>query len=414
MEMITGNISIKEIFLSREAWLTFWINNALKMRWGILWNVSKMLICRTGWGHKTYRCPDCGTVKNVPHTCKSRFCSSCGKAHADRWSDDVLSHMLDVHYKHLFFTIPQEIRSWFLYNRKIMTDVLFTAVRIALLQYAEKRGFKPGIIMVSHTFGGAIGWNPHVHIIITAGGLSLDKKNWITENVIPHKVIKPMYRYNFLTLMSEKFKEGKLIVPKKYAHIKTPKTLESWLTQFHKKNWFVGLGKTLREADPKIKYIARYTRRPVIAESRIKNFDGKTVTFEYHDKALNEKMIKTYPVQLFIRELVQHIPDPNIRIIRNCGIFANRVKTELIEKARIALKQPKPKKQYRLSWREMIIKTFGIDPLACPKCGSEMLLTDWTIVKSSDVRIDVQTKHASILNYFYHNKSAGNSHAAFT
>ena len=295
-----------------------------------------------------------------------------------------------------------------------MTDVLFTAVKTALLKYAEKRGFKPGIIMVLHTFGAAIGWNTHVHIIITAGGLSLDKKTWIKENVIPHKVIKPMYRYNFLTLMSEKFKEGKLIVPKKYAHIKTPETLESWFTQFHKKNWFVGLGKTLREADPKIKYVARYTRRPVIAESRIKNFDGKTVTFEYHDKALNEKMIKTYPVQLFIKELVQHIPDPNIRIIRNCGIFANRVKTELIKKARIALKQPKPKKHSRLSWREMIIKTFGIDPLACPKCGSEMLLTDWTIVKSSDVRIDVQTKHASILNYFYQNKSVWNSHAAFT
>ena len=196
MEMITGNISIKEIFLSREAWLTFWINNALKMRWGILWNVSKMLICRTGWGHKTYCCPDCGTVRNVPHTCKSRFCSSCGKAHADRWSEGVLSHMLDVHYKHLYFTIPQEIRPWFLYNRKIMTDVLFTAVRTALLKYAEKRGFKPGIIMVSHTFGGAIGWNPHVHIIITAGGLSLDKKTWITENIIPHLVIKPMYSKN--------------------------------------------------------------------------------------------------------------------------------------------------------------------------------------------------------------------------
>ena len=173
----------------------------------------------------------------------------------------------------------------------------------------------------------------------------------------------------------------------------------------------MGLGKTLKETDPKIKYVARYTRRPVIAESRIKHFDGKTVTFEYHDKALNEKMIKTYPVQLFIRELVQHIPDPNIRIIRNCGIFANRVKTELIEKARIALKQPKTKKQSRLSWREMIKKTFGIDPLACPKCGKEMLLTDYTIVKFSDIKIDVQTKHKSILDYFY---QAGNARATFT
>ena len=149
----------------------------------------------------------------------------------------------------------------------------------------------------------------------------------------------------------------------------------------------------------------------MIAESRIKHFDGKNVTFEYHDKALNEKMIKTYPLQIFIRELVQHIPDPNMRIVRNCGIFANRVKTELIEKARIALKLPRPKKRFKISWREMIIKTFGIDPLACPKCGREMIPAGYTIVKFADIKTSLQKEHKSILEYFY---QAKNSHPPFT
>jgi transposase-like protein len=414
MEMITGAISIKKIFLCREAWLTFWINNALKIRWAILWNVAKMLMYRSDWGHKIYRCPQCNTEKKAPHTCKSRFCSSCGKAHADKWSETALTHILDVRYKHLFFTIPEEIRVWFSYNRKTMTKILFTAAKNALLKYAEKRGFKPGIIMVSHTFGGAIGWNPHVHVIITAGGLSLDHNRWLNEDIIPHRVVKPLYRYNFLTLMSKEFKNGKLKVPPEHSHIKTAQTFESYLTQFHQKAWFVGLGKTLRETDPKVKYIARYTRRPVIAESRIKSFDGETVTFEYHDKATDEKMTKTYPTQVFIKELVQHIPDPHEKIIRNCGIFANRTKAKMLEKARIALKQPRQVNSSKLTWREMIKKTFGIDPLRCPKCGSKMLYADNIIVRSADTKNALQKKHKSILEFFYHKKFAVNTNPAFT
>ncbi|MBT4484506.1 MAG: hypothetical protein HOC71_12610 [Candidatus Latescibacteria bacterium] len=407
METLSGNISISRIFLCNEAWITFWINNALRLRWAIIWNVSKMLLCRSGWGYHTYTCPRCGGTKKVYHSCKSRFCTSCGKAYADRWSNESLDRLLDVPYKHLYFTIPEQLRSWFLYNRKTMPEVLFTSVRTSLLKYAKQRGFTPGIIMVSHTFGSALKWNPHVHIIITAGGLSHNKKSWTPHYVIPYKIIKPMYQYNFLKLMSAEFRKGKLKVPKEYRHIKTLETLESYLTQFHREKWFVGLGRSLQEPDSKVKYVARYTRRPVLAESKITAFDEKTVTFKYHDKTSGKTMTKTYPVQEFIKKLVTHVPDINCRIIRNAGIFSNRTKGEHIPLAEKALKQHNPKKYSRTTWREMYMKAYGIDPLICKKCKIEMLLTEYNIEQTKDIKIKVTEKHSSILQYFYKTQLAG-------
>jgi hypothetical protein len=106
MEIIKSKIPIRQIFLSNQAWLCFWATNILLLRWAIIWNVAKMLLCRNGWGYYEYKCPQCSFSKHVPHTCKSRFCSSCGKVAVDRWVETSLSEILDVSYKHLVFTIP--------------------------------------------------------------------------------------------------------------------------------------------------------------------------------------------------------------------------------------------------------------------------------------------------------------------
>jgi hypothetical protein len=84
MEFVGGRISLREIFLCRKAWLVFWTANILRLRWAVVWNVTKMLLCRSGWGYKEYHCPLCSYIRRVPQTCKSRFCSSCGKAATDR------------------------------------------------------------------------------------------------------------------------------------------------------------------------------------------------------------------------------------------------------------------------------------------------------------------------------------------
>ncbi len=100
MEFISGNFNIKDIFTKNSAWEKFWLKNAPQMRWDIIWNVQKTIMCRDKWGYDLYTCAHCpDSYRKVPHTCKSRFCSSCGKIAADRWAEKSLNELLDVEYK---------------------------------------------------------------------------------------------------------------------------------------------------------------------------------------------------------------------------------------------------------------------------------------------------------------------------
>jgi hypothetical protein len=251
--------------------------------------------------------------------------------------------MLDVDYAHLFFTLPKQFRIWILYNRKKLLDVLFKSVREALLDYTQKRGYKPGIVMVMHTFGADIKWLPHLHVIFTMGGMNLNMTRWTGRNKLRRSALMPIYRYKFLTYFKEAFAEEGFITPKEYAHITSKESLNSWLSQFHNTYWHIHVGDSLKEADPFIKYLSKYTKRPVIAESRILSCTEKEVTFEYLDKKAKIKKILIMPIRIFLKRLLRHIPDINYRMIRQAGIFANRVSKSTLAKAREFLGQKKKK-----------------------------------------------------------------------
>lgn len=396
MEVIEGPISIRKIFLCRQAWLRFWALNILLLRWAIVWNVAKMLLCRNGWGHFDYECPSCGTSRRVPHTCKSRFCSSCGKAAVDRWVETTLSQILDVPYKHLVFTIPAQFRDWLRLNRKVGLEAFFRAVKDSLLDYADQRGYRPGLILVMHTFGAKLNWNVHVHVIVTCGGLSPDRESWVVTHYIPQEVIRPMFRYAFLQEMKILFRAGLLRPPPSCRAIRDYSTFNSWLTQFYKKQWYVHLGRTLKESRHTVRYVGRYGKRPVLAESRIEAFDGQQVTFSYNDRATGEQDSLTLPVFDFIGRLVQHIPDENFRTVRHAGLFANRVRTEALATARRVLKQTALPKPLRTPWRTLIERTFHYDPLVCKRCGDTMVLVAVEFVKTADIRQRVAARHQEL------------------
>ena len=412
MEFIGGRVTIKEILEkldvdnNKTALENFWINNAPNMRWGILWNVIKTRGCRRLWGKQTYICPKCGEEKYVFMTCKSRFCSSCGKRAADKWADVSLSEILDVEYSHLFFTLPKEFRSWIAHNRKIMLDIMFRAVREVLLKHCAYKGFRPGITMVLHTFGADIKWHPHMHVIITMGGLSHNNKKWIARHKFQWKALMPMFRYRFLKYFAEEFKKGSLKKPQDLTHITTAKTFNSWLSQFHEKSWYVFMGKTLKDANPLIKYIGRYTRRPVIAEGRLISCSNSHVSFKYLDKATETEKCVSIPIQTFLKRIFRHIPDHGYRMIRHAGLFAGRVKNKLLTIARNLLKQKK-KKAKKISWRESIIKNYGYDPLKCSKCGTHMVFRNFEFTDRSRVRLGVIDQHGIILQKYHNMQFAG-------
>lgn len=136
------------------------------------------------------------------------------------------------------------------------------------------------------------------------------------------------------------------------------------------------MGITLPDARFTTSYIGRYAKRPAIAESRIKNYDGTNVTFEYQDKRRGIFRRITLTVLEFIGKLIRHIPEKGFRMIRRSGIFSNRTCSRDLPIARVALKLREGTHPESLTWRQRRLTQNGIDPLACPMCGTEMILVE--------------------------------------
>lgn len=134
------------------------------------------------------------------------------------------------------------------------------------------------------------------------------------------------------------------------------------------------MGERLANARFTVRYIGRYTKRPVLAQTRIKNYDGQSVTFEYHDKANHEHKLVTMPVEQFMARLVSHIPDKHFRQIRYYGLYASRDKRNDLDKARVILGLTQGKRPEPLNWRERRKQQRGFDPLVCGHCHSELQL----------------------------------------
>jgi len=144
-----------------------------------------------------------------------------------------------------------------------------------------------------------------------------------------------------------------------------------------------------------------------MAEYRIKSFDGISVTFSYNDHSTKQCLYTTITVEEFISKLIRHIPDQNFRNIRHSGIFANRVRTKLLSKARFILNQTPRHKPVPLSFQQRYKKTFNIDPLACNNCGTPMVLSAVVIVHTKTVRERVENKHQELIENYRLKRSEG-------
>lgn len=379
MEYFSGVITLQFIF--SRYWVAYCSWYTGRIRTAVKENVQKIIACRTPQlGFHLYQCSICSAVRVVPHSCKSRFCSSCGKIATDQWSEERLSDILPVGYHHLVFTLPWQLRKICLLNRQAMFDLLFLAVAHSLMSWtAEYGGYLPGIYIVLHTFGSDLKFNPHFHVIVTAGGLSLDKRNWIAAPknfLMPEAGLKKRWRYNVIKAIIDKNNKSLLQMPYLPRQRKCI-NLRGVISVVSKLNWYVFIGARLLEMGMIVKYIGRYTKRPVIAETRILHCDNNWVIFQYKDYAEGGKSsVKKMRLFTFITYLIQHIPDKHYRVVRGYGLFSNRLKGELLPKARILLRQTAQKESVNHpTWRERRTEESGKDPLVCENCFTEMQLT---------------------------------------
>lgn len=351
--------------------------------------VRKIIACRTpALGCHLYTCPRCKRIEVVPHSCKSRFCPTCGKHATDRWADRLLNDLLEVPYHHLVVAVPAHLRGVLQFNRPKTLDILFHAATAALSQWArDQHAMRLGIVAVLHTFGSDLKWHPHLHLLVTEGGLSLDASRWVRPYgdgwLMDHRGLKSMWRYHVVRALREAHCAGELQFPKNAAFLSIYSCFNALLRRLYEMTWYAHIGTSLLDPRFTIRYIGRYTKRAVLAEYRITHYDRErgTVRFAFRDYAHGGgTSYKTLPVLAFLGRLIRHIPDKHFKTIRYAGLFATRWRKHYLAHARAALGQtadpPPPPADSTISlrsWRERHIAQ-GTDPLECPTCRIPMRL----------------------------------------
>ena len=217
IETLTGPYTLKRIL--QDHWAFFLAKYGDRLRPDIIEEVDKVLACRDPLkaGYHLYRCPNHPEIERiVPHSCKSRFCSSCGKVATDAWMDNAMANFVDVPYRHIVFTIPDTLWNVFLWDRKLL-DILFRAAKRTILEWCRERGFIPGLTMVVHTFGSKANVNTHIHMLVTEGGLNLAKNGWVHNDYFPWQAFKDPWKYHvkmpLCKRMKEMIREGKIGSP---------------------------------------------------------------------------------------------------------------------------------------------------------------------------------------------------------
>ena len=337
----------------------------LHPRQTVVENVEKMLNCGDpSYGGAMYGCPHCGKLKFVPFRCKSRFCPSCGNRYNQARSFQMSCKLVACVHRHCVFTIPEELRVYFLKDRTLL-NCLFHSVRDVIFRMFSKmnktENFTPGLICVLHTFGRDLKWNPHIHALISEGGAG---------NITPWRPIKH-FDYTFLRNAFRK-----VLLEQLTARIGPSfRKVKNEMYTKHADGFYVRAKPNLCTPDITIKYISRYLGRPVIATSRIDNYDGENVTFHYTRHEDNKTISETVPALNFIQRLTVHIPEKHFKMLRYYGIYAKHHKQEKLLRRCISEKQRAFFKSLQ-DWRNSILLSFGYDPLRCSECGTFMLVLE--------------------------------------
>ena len=356
--MDNKSFKIKDIFA--DHWDAF-VSKGHPIRSAVFKNVEKVIMCGDpSMGHALYFCEHCNKFKHVAFTCKSRFCNSCGAKYTQDRAESITSKLVRCTHRHIVFTIPKELRTYFLRDRKLL-NLLFNACADTIFKYFFKlnksENFKPGFISTMHTFGRDLKWNPHIHMLLTEGA-SGNKTIWRKVKHIPFSMLRKRWQATILSLLHDKL--GSSFYP-----------MKTNLFKAYPDGFYVYAKPNMNSNSiDSVKYIIRYTGRPAMAQSRILDYDGQFVTFFYDRHEDNKRITEKIHAFDFIKRLIIHIPDEQFKMIRYYGLYAK----EYIHSSLLYLMDSREKRNFRRKhahWRARLLLAFGIDPLYC-SCGNKM------------------------------------------
>lgn len=337
--------------------------------------LQRLRTCRTAsMGFHLYRCSDedCGHIKYQYHSCRDRHCPNCGAVKKQEWIEARMQELLPVKYYHVVFTLPHELNSLVMGHRRLLYKLLFEASSQTLLSFAKDPqylGALPGIISVLHTWGQSLSFHPHIHCIVSGGGIGADagwkhaKKNSY-RFLFPVKAMGIVYRVKFLQVLQAMIVAGEVILPNKT-------NAKELLEILYKKDWIVYAKAPLAGPHAVIEYLGRYTHKVAISNHRIMGIDEQenTVAFDYKDYADGNKQKQmTLNSKEFIRRFTQHILPKGFTKIRTYGYLANRNRRNRINAVLAKMKLPLHKGLVKIPVQVRLLEQYGINIMQCPCC----------------------------------------------
>ena len=338
---------IKKYNLSKEQWKVF----------------NSIINCGTkNLGYHICTCKECGEEYFGYNSCRNRHCPMCQNYAREKWIQKETSYLLDSKYFHIVTTVPYELNEIFLHNNKICYNILFKATKESILELCNDSkwlGAKPGITSILHTWGQTLEFHPHIHSIVTGGGLK--NNHWIKcdkNYLFKVQVLGSLFKGKFLSYLKHEFNNLN-------TNFEDLKEFNKFLEPLYNKTWITYIEPPKGKTENVIEYVGRYSFRVAISNNRIKHIDNDKVTFEYKDYKDNSKIkLMTITVFEFIRRFLLHILPDNFTKIKHYGLLSNRNKKNNIRFCRLLIS--------RILTNEFVstITYRKFHEFKCEKCGS--------------------------------------------
>jgi Putative transposase/Transposase zinc-binding domain len=303
-----------------------------------VWKAAQAVLrCRTAaLGGHVRRCPQGHVTEIWYNSCRHRACPRCCGQRIGQWLDGWQEQLLPTDHFHVIFTLPSELHELWCWNRQLMTDLLFRCVRetlLTLLSDPKWLGAQPGVLAVLHTWGRTLSLHPHVHCLVSGGGLTPGGE-WRavrTGYLVPVAVVCSLFRGKVLGALEALWGSGQLRLP---SHLDDD-GVRRVLVEAARQKWNLRIAERYRHGRGVAKYLARYVRGGPIKDHRLMSFDGQQVTFRYGNHRDLDEQGKPRQEELtlstgeFLRRWSEHVPLPGVHSVRAWGLYASTQRKKL-------------------------------------------------------------------------------------
>jgi hypothetical protein len=301
-----------------------------------------------------------------------------------KWLEDRQSELLNTQYFHVVFTVPEEISTIAYHNKRQVYGILFRAAAETLRTIAadpKHLGAQIGFFAVLHTWGSNLLHHPHLHCVVSGGGLSADGSQWICCRngfFLSVRVLSRLFRRLFLEQLCNAFDAGNLEFFSSLKSLQDPSAFRNYLAPLREVEWVIYAKRPFAGPEQVLDYVGRYTHRVAISNNRLLDIAEGNVTFRYKDYRHGaQQKTMTLEAEEFIRRFLLHVLPEGFQRIRYYGFLANRYRKQKLAHCRELLDMPAPEppalegaKDYRERYEELI----GPSLRECPVCHQGRML----------------------------------------